>query len=97
MFRKLLALALTASFSIGAGVNTESGDTPPAPSKKEKLICKSEKVTGSRTKVNRTCLTKEQWEQLAANTKKGLDEMGRNASGSGVCRYEDPNRPSPCF
>lgn len=87
------ALALIAGAGSPAAAERDGQNQP----KKEKMICKSQKVTGSRTKVNRICMTKDQWEQLAANTKKGLDEMGRSASGSGVCRFEDPNRTSPCF
>lgn len=79
-----------------AGAIAADQDKLQAP-KKEKLICKSQKVTGSRTKVNRACLTKKQWDDIAATTKKGLDEMGRSASGSGVCRFGDPNQTSPCF
>lgn len=47
---------------------------------KDKKICRTEKVTGSRTRVNRICLTRAQWDELHRNTKMGLDEMGRAAN-----------------
>lgn len=82
----LTLLALTAATGVSA---TENEGQQPA--KKEKMICKSEKVTGSRTKVRRTCMTQAQWDQLAESTKKGLDEMGRNAAG-GLKSSFDPSK-----
>lgn len=67
-----------------AGTTSTSQVTPEEP-KKEKKICRSEKATGSLTRVNRVCLTQAQWNELAARTRKGLDEMGRNASGGAGC------------
>ncbi|WP_336977496.1 hypothetical protein [Altererythrobacter fulvus] len=82
----LALLVLTAATGVSA---TENGGQE-AP-KKEKMICKSEKVTGSRTKVRRTCMTQTQWDELAASTKKGLDEMGRNAAGGANSSF-DPSK-----
>lgn len=82
----LALLVLTAATSVSAAEN--EGAEPP---KKEKMICKRDKVTGSRTKVNRICMTKEQWDKLAASTKKGLDEMGRNAAGGANSAW-DPSK-----
>ena len=53
-------------------------------SDKLKLVCRTESVIGSRAKKKRTCLTKEQWEAVAANGNRysrGLVEGGR----SGMC------------
>lgn len=97
MSKSLFLAILIASASIGTGAQASAREDAPTAPKKEKMICKSEKVTGSRTKVNRVCMTRKQWDQLAANTKKGLDEMGRSAPGIGICRYEDPDRQTPCF
>ncbi len=82
----LALLMLTAATSVSAAEN-EDKEAP----KKEKMICKRDKVTGSRTKVNRICMTKAQWDRLAANTKKGLDEMGRNAAGGANSAW-DPTK-----
>ena len=89
------AVALPAAENDPAKTSAETVEETPQP--KEKVRCKTEKVTGTRSKVRRICMTQAQWDDLAARTRKGLDEMGRNASGSGTCRYEDPDRASPCF
>ena len=47
-------------------------------SKEEKVICKTEKVTGSRTKTKRICMTEQEWAQLAAETRKDVDDLSRN-------------------
>ena len=59
--------------------------------KKEKKICRSEKVTGSLTRVNRICMTQAEWDELAARTKKGLDEMASSAAGGQAIS----NNPGP--
>ncbi len=84
----LALLLLTAA----TGVSAAEGESQEAP-KKEKMICKKDKVTGSRTKVNRICMTKAQWDQLAATTKKGMDEMGRSAAGGANSSWNPANAP----
>ena len=64
----------------------EEKATTEAQPKKEKLICRSERVLGSRTRYNRTCLTQAEWDQLAAQSGQELNRMQRNASGSSVDR-----------
>lgn len=44
--------------------------------KKEKKVCKSEKVTGSLTRVRRICMTQSEWDELARRTARDLDELG---------------------
>jgi len=81
MKKKLAAALLMLVSATGASANDP---VQPAAAEQEKKICKTEKVTGSRTRTQRICLTEAQWRELAAATKKGLDEMGqRTASGSG--------------
>jgi hypothetical protein len=48
---------------------------------KEKKICRTERMTGSLTRRTRICMTEAQWRELAAQTKKGLDEMSRPQGG----------------
>jgi hypothetical protein len=71
----MLAMAIT---SVSAAAN----DEPQAGGDKEKLICKSEKVTGSRLKKRRTCLTRQQWDDLATETKQDLDRFTTGASSA---------------
>jgi len=56
--------------------------------KKQKKICRTEKVTGSLTRINRICLTRAEWDELAARTKKGVDELQGSAAGAKTCGYE---------
>ena len=50
-------------------------------SSEERKICRTSKMTGSRTRRSRICLTEAQWRELASRTRKGLEEMGQSASG----------------
>lgn len=53
--------------------------------KKEKKICRTEKMTGSLTRRTRICMTAEEWRELNSRTKRGLDEMNRGAAGGKAC------------
>jgi hypothetical protein len=61
------------------GVSAVANDEPQPTDKKQKLICKSDGVTGSRLKKRRTCMTVEQWDQLRAQTQKDLADYSRSA------------------
>lgn len=79
--KKSLAMALVAAMSATAVTAAAPSTEQP---RQEKKICKTERVTGSRTRVQRICMTEEEWRLLAASTRKGMDEMGqRAANGSG--------------
>lgn len=82
------AMALTAS----AGATAAAPEDQEKP-KKEKKICRSEKMTGSLTRVNRICMTQAQWDELAARTKRGLDEMTRSAAGGTNSAWNPANAP----
>ena len=49
---------------------------------KDKLICRSEPVTGSRTQVKRTCMTQAQWDDLAERTRNGLRQFDQQSGKS---------------
>lgn len=63
--RALPIAALTAALCIPSVVGAE-----PSPSKADKLICKTSKVTGSRISTERVCMTRKQWDELAYETQK---------------------------
>lgn len=53
---------------------------------KEKKICRTERATGSLISKRRICKTQAEWDQLAAETKKQIDEYGSrmgNREGAG--------------
>ncbi len=49
----------------------------------ERVICRSEPVLGSRTRVNRVCMTKAQWDYQAERTREEVNRMGRNSNTFG--------------
>ena len=50
----------------------------------EKKVCKTERVTGSLTRVNRICMTAAEWNAIAESTRKTLsDQINRASVGTG--------------
>jgi hypothetical protein len=67
---KTLVLALFAlATATGAAAAAPANQTPDP----EKKICKTERVTGSRTRTQRICMTAAEWQQLAARTAQNID------------------------
>lgn len=92
--KALVIMAATLAFGIAPAAAQESAATPKAQAKEaegEELICRTEKVIGSRAKKRKTCLTKEQWEEVATKGNafaRSLVESGRSGmcgSGADVC------------
>ena len=73
---KLVWFAAGVALATGAVANAED---EAASNPEEKVVCRTEKLTGSRTKVKRVCMTKAQWDALAEQTRKGMDDFSRNA------------------
>ena len=57
---------------------------PDAAGKDEKKICRTEKMTGSLTRVRRICLTAEQWNDLRHRTQQSFQDKVNGASGGCV-------------
>lgn len=80
--KKIAILALVAMISATGAVAAD--DERAADETKEKKICRSEKMTGSLTRVKRICMTEREWRELAANTKRSIDDLDNPiASGQG--------------
>lgn len=90
----LIAALALASGSIAFAA--EPAEAPPEVDKKQKIRCKSEKMTGSRTKTRRVCMTVKQWEDQADATKKGMDEFGRSAAGGYICKPNPNDQAQGC-
>ena len=73
----IVAAAVVLAVSSAAATAQETAEAP----KEEKKICRTDKATGSLTRVNRICLTEAQWREYHSRTKKGVDEMQNSASG----------------
>jgi len=68
----LLAMAIVTP---AAHAKDRDADAQPDPNKK---ICRNEKMTGSLTRVTRTCMTQAEWAKLAETTNKSIDDLNRN-------------------
>lgn len=77
------AIALCALATAGVAIAADPEQTEIKDPKKDpdKVICKSEKMTGSRTKTRRICMTRAEWDGLSRATKKGMDDFNRSAAG----------------
>ncbi len=79
-----LAIALILSLTTGtSGLKTESSVVRQAPVENAnggdmKLICKTEAMTGSRTKRKRTCLSREEWRFRAEQANDALNGASRD-------------------
>lgn len=77
--KKILAVSLMLAVSM-TGAPAYAADEKDQ-SEEDPQVCRTEKVTGSRVKTRRICMAKSQWEELAAETKQGLDRYASSASG----------------
>jgi hypothetical protein len=74
----LLASALAMAVAAPALAKDESNGGATT---KEKKVCRTESVTGSLIGKRRICLTQAEWDKVAAETKKNLDEYGSKMGG----------------
>ena len=95
----ILAAAMITSLSGAAAAQSDKTDATPAesknaetaaapeaePSADDKVVCRTERITGTRSRVNRICMTQREWDDLAEQTRRSLEDHSR-ASG----RYEPP-------
>ena len=74
----LLVSALLASGTVATAADSDTSGSQDA--QKEKRICKSEKITGSLTRVRRTCYTQREWDRLAEIARRDQDLITRDAN-----------------
>jgi len=43
------------------------------------VVCRTERVTGARSRSNRICMTRAEWAELSRSTQKGISDFTRNA------------------
>lgn len=72
-------LLMTAAGAIAAPPPPEAEAEAEQPAR-EKKICRTEKITGSLTRVRRTCLTQRQWDEMALNTRRAIEGLERDAN-----------------
>ena len=78
------ALLVMGTCAVAAAPQDEPADRGAT---QEKKICRTERMTGSLTRSRRICLTAQEWRDLHARTKRGLDDFVGGASGG--CRSPD--------
>jgi hypothetical protein len=71
----IAAVLPTAAFAQGLPL------PPDAAGAAEKKICRSEKMTGSLTRVRRICLTAQEWDDLRHKTQQSFQDKVNGASG----------------
>ena len=74
----LLVAALLASGTAATAAAPDTDGSQDA--QKEKRICKSEKITGSLTRVRRTCYTQREWDRLAEIARRDHDLITDDAN-----------------
>ena len=79
MFFAAIAFALSAPVLAADKPQDKSNDKKQS-APKERKICRTETVTGSLATKRRTCLTQDQWDDLAASTMKGMVDHNNGAS-----------------
>lgn len=83
----LTALALALPMPLiaqSADPQPEASASPmPTQGTPEKVICKQEKVLGSRVASRKTCLTERQWRERSVQSQEELERRTRTGNGSG--------------
>lgn len=74
MIRSMLSLTLliAASSAIAA-------DDAANPQDDDKQICKTEPITGSRSRVRKICMTRAEWDELSRKTQKDMVDFRRDS------------------
>ncbi len=78
----IAALFLLGVSSVGAQEETKQTSdaivqTAPADNDGGRLICKTEKETGSRLKRDKICKTKQEWDDMRLNSNKQVNEYSK--------------------
>ena len=77
---KVIGFAAAGFLFALTGATASASEPDGAETKKEKKVCKSEKVTGSLTRVRRTCMTQSEWDRLAEGSRRNVDTIVRDSS-----------------
>lgn len=100
--KKTCLLALTMLLSatgVNAADNDKSKDDSDAAAAagekakpqddQDKVICRTDHSTSSRVEIKRTCLTRRQWSDLAAQTRKDVNDFNNRMN-----KYQAPTNPN---
>jgi hypothetical protein len=54
----------------------------------QEVRCRTSRVTGSRTRVNRVCMTRAEWEAVESRARENVEELQGRGSGGMQCRTD---------
>jgi hypothetical protein len=81
----VLATAWSApGFAENDDQSTQPKEQSTQPKEKEKLVCKTQTVTGSLLRKKRICMTQSDWDELAANTRRDVDNYTNNLASKPI-------------
>ena len=66
-------------------VQTDAAPASTEPDPGEEVICRRDRATGSLTRVNRVCKTRNEWNGVHDATRDNMNDLQRNASGGAQC------------
>lgn len=72
--------AATAPLEASGDVDDQSTEISDAAAAREKKVCRTERMTGSLTRRSRICLTEREWARMAEGTRRGVNELSRDAN-----------------
>lgn len=78
----LLMAAGIALITAAPGAHAADNEGATEVAEKDKVQCRYQKVTGSRTKTQRRCLTKANWEAMAAREAESFQQRRNSSTGS---------------
>lgn len=81
-----------AALAAATGAFANDKDDAKASAGAEKLVCHSDKVTGSLARVNKICMTKAEWAALSLRNKTDVEDLQKLGSLAPPSR--DPTQPS---
>ena len=78
--KKTAILLAAALLMTGTAATAQSDSEGREDAQQEKRICKNQKITGSLTRVRRTCLTQREWDRMAEGTRRNIANLERDAN-----------------
>jgi len=76
---KVLSMVAAAVLMTATGSLAQAPEAAE-PAKPERKVCRSEKMTGSLTRVRRICMTQSEWNRAAENTRRSVAGLERDAN-----------------
>jgi predicted secreted protein len=73
-----------------AAMSASPADSSASDPRDEQRICRGTRVTGSRLRVTRTCLTRRQWDEQEEENRRDQDRLQQEQRGGFVTPSGDP-------